>query len=121
MLEGRCKGSGWHILVQRVWGSEARLRWPSPKEGHGEVCLPFPLPSWARLTRALHQAKEAISGADQPWRGWLVILGWLRNTARPLPPLAHTLPPDKVNNHNNKIITRRCKRMEYNAVFVTLS
>lgn len=122
MLEGRCKGSGWQIQVQTAWGPEAWLRWQSSKEGRGELCLPLPLPSWALLTGALHQAKEVTFGAGQPGRGRTVLTRWLCNTAVPLLRPAHSLPtPRKVNNHNNKIIIRRCKRMDYNAVFVTLS
>lgn len=45
-------------------------------------------------------------------------LSWLCNTVRPPLSVAHSLHPHKVNNHNNKIIIRRCKRTDYNAVFL---
>lgn len=51
--------------------------------------------------------------------GWLTMGGLLSHM--PLLLLAQPLPPYKINNYNNKIIIRRCEKMDYNAVFVTLS
>lgn len=81
----------------------------APKREVGEIPLLLPLPSlgpadWEPWTRPRRPSLE-LAGL---WRGYVVtcrlLLTWL------------TSAPHKINNHDNKIILRRCKRMDSNAV-----
>lgn len=79
-------------------------------EGTEKSASCFLFPPWALPTRA---------PVTWPRRPSLELADCGGVSHMPLLPLAHSLPPYKINNHNNKII-RRCKRIDYNAVFVIL-
>lgn len=90
---------------------EAWLRWQRPRGAWRSPAASVP-----SLGPADGDASPGQGG--QPW-SWLTMEGLVSHM--PFLPSAHSLPPYKINNYNNKIIIRRCEKMDYNVVFVILS